>query len=240
MRALARHVARRLRDAVTGERGIEAAQRRLAWEDAQRFIYDACGPATRIFEDHWALRRAAFAARSDDGLLMEFGVFQARSFNFFADRMLESGDTRTLYGFDSFSGFSEEWAGVDRAFPVDHFDQGTGRPKVRENCELVDGFVEDTLGTFLDTHAGPIAFIHIDTDTYSPARSVLSLCRERLRTGSIVLFDELLGYPNWRNHEHRALTEALSPDEYSYVGFATSSPEARLIKAAIRIEKDLT
>lgn len=219
---------------------IEEAQRRLAWDDAQQYIYARSGPTTRVFEDHWALRREAFAQRPDTGLILEFGVFQAKSFNFFADLAHEADDGRTLHGFDSFSGFSEHWGGVDRQYAVDHFDQQGARPDVRSNCALVDGFVEDTLPAFLKRHDEVVAFVHIDTDTYSPARTVLEFCRPRLRAGSIVLFDELLGYPNWRNHEHRALTEALSPDEYSYVGFATSSPEARLIKAAIRIEKDLT
>ena len=30
------------------------------------------------------------------------------------------------------------------------------------------------------------------------------------------------------------------PHEYSFLGFATSAPDARLIKAAIRIEEDLS
>jgi hypothetical protein len=235
-----RLLARRSANALFGERGIADAQARLAWADAQQFIYEASSPSTRIFADHWALRREALAQRPANGLLMEFGVYQARSFNYFADELIAAKDVRTLHGFDSFSGFSEEWGGVDAAYPVDHFDQQGGRPEVRSNCMLIDGFVEDTLPAFLASNDGPVAFVHIDTDTYSPARTVLEYCRPRLRAGSIVLFDELLGYTNWRSHEYRALTETLAPEEYSFLGFATSSAHARLIKAAIRIEKDLS
>jgi predicted O-methyltransferase YrrM len=235
----ARRWLRRLRDRLRPEPTLRDLQARRAWEDAQDFLYAASTTATRLYDDHRALRRSVFSQRPEQGLLLEFGVYRGASLTAFAGQLDEEGDARTLFGFDSFSGFSEEWTGVEGAYPRAHFDLAGGRPAVPSNCRLVEGFVEETLPRFLDDEPGPVAFVHIDTDTYSPARTVLESCRPRLAPGSIVLFDELAGYPNWRSHEYRALSEVLAPDEYVYLGFAVSGPRARLIKAAIRIEKPL-
>lgn len=238
-RSLEARIVRRVQRLLGDRPTVAEAQASLAWDDAQRVIYERSTTQTRIHDDHHALRREVFGQRPAEGMILEFGVFRGQSLNAFAEQARAEGDGRTLHGFDSFEGFSEEWTGVEGAFPKDRFDLAGGRPTVASNCALVDGFVEQTLPDFLREHEDDVAFIHIDTDTYSPARTVLACCRPRLKAGSIVLFDELLGYPNWRSHEYRALQESLHDDEYTFLGFATSSPRARLIKAAIRIDRDL-
>lgn len=215
---------------------LEQAQSARAWEDSQDFIYENTGLNTRLYSDHWALRKAVFEMRKPQGEIFEFGVFKASSANFFANILREDKDTRVLAGFDSFAGFSEDWTGVEKAFPKDRFDLAGSLPAVEPNVQLVDGFIEDTLPAYLQKHdVGEIAFIHIDTDTYSPAKTALSLLKPHFRPGTIILFDELLGYPNWRSHEHKALTETLDRDSYEYLAFGVSGPRAKLIKSAIRI-----
>ena len=101
---------------------------------------------------------------------------------------------------------------------------------------MINGFVEETLEPFMKTKPSEnISFIHIDTDTYSPAKTILSLLKPVMKKGSVVLFDELCGYPNWRSHEYRALKEVFSDDEYEFIGFSQTKPGSSLIKAAIRI-----
>lgn len=157
-----------------------------------------------------------------EGLMMECGVFNGRSINAMAKHFPD----RTLYGFDSFEGLSEDWAGVDLGAGA--FDLQGKLPKVEDNVTLTKGWVDDTLPPFFKDNTGPIAYLHVDTDTYSPASTILSLAKGQFVPGSIVLFDELIGYPFWEDGEYKALTEELPRDSYEYIAFSQ-------MQAAIRI-----
>jgi len=177
------------------------------------------------------MRDLAVRRVSAEGLLLEFGVYRGASINQFAEVLAQSGDRREIYGFDAFLGLSEDWFG--KGLPKESgFSRGGRAPRVRPNVRLVIGWVEETLKPFLDNHPGPIALLHVDTDTYTPCKLILSLCRERFVGGTIILFDEHHGYPNWKNGEFKALNEVLHPDEYKYLAFGTQ-------QAVIRIERGL-
>jgi len=164
-----------------------------------------------------------------EGLIIELGVFEGVGINFFADRLAARGDRRTVHGFDAFEGLSEDWYGKFLT-ARGKFDRKGRPPKVRANVELVIGWVEDTLGPFLERHASPVAFVHVDTDTYSPARHALELLKPRLAAGAVVLFDEHHGYPNWRNGEFRALREVFAPEEYRYIAFAGQQAAIEILR----------
>ena len=152
-----------------------------------------------------------------DGMLLEFGVYKGTSINFFARQILSQSDRRTFQGFDSFSGLQEAWSGT--ACGENHYSLSGIAPVVEHNVRLNIGMIDDTLPGFLQQHGGEIAFIHIDTDTYLPAKAILGQCKERLRNGSLILFDELVGYPNWRSHEYKALREELPEESYRFLAF---------------------
>jgi hypothetical protein len=172
----------------------------------------------------FAIRRAPA-----EGLLLEFGVFRGTSINQFAGILAKRRDARPIYGFDAFRGLSEDWFG--KSLPKEtNFNRGGKPPRVRPNVRLVIGWLDDTLAPFLAENPGPIAFMHIDTDTYTPCKLALELCRERFVDGTIIVFDEHHGNPNWRNGEFKALNEVLRRDEYRYLAFATQ-------QAVIRIER---
>ncbi|MEM8552217.1 MAG: class I SAM-dependent methyltransferase [Pseudomonadota bacterium] len=154
-----------------------------------------------------------------EGLILELGVYKADGINQFADILRDSGDARPLYGFDAFEGLSEDWFG--KSLPKAALNRKGRKPRVRPNVELVVGWVEDTLAAFLARHNEPVAFVHMDTDTYSPCRYALDVLKPRLAPGAIILFDEHHGYPNWQNGEYKALTEVFSPHEYRYTAFAS-------------------
>ncbi len=162
------------------------------------------------------------------GLLMECGVFEGKSINFIADRLRAKGDARLIHGFDSLEGLEEDWSG--EALPAGHFDQGGRLPPVRENVRLYKGWVQDTVQPFLDRHPGePLALLHIDTDTYTPARYLLEAVAPRLVSGSIIAFDELIGYPNWQAHEAKALAEVLPRDRYRFIAFTSRQAAIRIL-----------
>ena len=121
--------------------------------------------------------------------------------------------SRTIWGFDSFEGLPEPWSGwsLDRgAFG------GEGLPTVDQNVELVIGWFDETLPRFLDEHPNPVAFVHIDSDIYSSAVTVLESLAPRLRPGSVIVFIEYFNYPNWRRHEYRAFQEFCERHQVDY------------------------
>jgi hypothetical protein len=68
-----------------------------------------------------------------------------------------------------------------------------------------------------------VGLVHIDSDLYSSARDVLTLLNDRIVPGTVLAFDELtelnprLPYPNWREHEWRALNEWLQSNDRTVV-----------------------
>lgn len=217
-------------------KSIYTSQRHLAFKDSQEFIYKNSALNTLTFSDHFELREHCITNCTKDGMLFEFGVFKGKSINFLSKKLLKQNDKRTIYGFDSFEGFSEQWSGVDKLYGERFHDQKKKLPQVENNVKLIPGYIENSLENFLiDNKVEKVSFIHIDTDTYSPAKVVLSLLKPFIKKGSIILFDELCGYPNWRSHEYKALKEVFNEDDYEYIGFAQSHPQANLIKAGIRM-----
>jgi hypothetical protein len=132
-----------------------------------------------------------------DGLWLEFGVASGSTISHIAK--LHAGP---VYGFDSFEGLPENWR--------TGYDKGTfsgDLPMVPDNVELIKGWFSATLPSFLASHPGKVAFLHIDCDLYSSTNTILDLLEPRLGTGSVIVFDEYWNYPGWRQHEYKAFAE---------------------------------
>lgn len=166
----------------------------------------------------WALLQA-FERFGVEGLYAEFGVWRGHGVNLFAKVLRDHAIT--IWGFDSFEGLEEDWTGQGRGARKGRYDLGGDMPKVRDNVQLVQGWVQDSVPEWLHAHPGvQVSFAHLDLDTYTPTRFVLDALRPRLVAGSVLLFDELYGYPGWRHHEYRALCESLPEDGYRFIGFS--------------------
>ena len=83
------------------------------------------------------------------------------------------------------------------------------------------GKIQSTLEGFLNEKKEKITFVHIDVDTYTPTKFILGKIKPYLQKGSIILFDEFYGYPNWQLYEYKAFTEEFNPNEYKYIAFCT-------------------
>ena len=146
------------------------------------------------------------------GLILEFGVRTGSTVNHLA----KLNPRRAIAGFDSFEGLPEPWAGwtLDKgAF------RGEGIPDVADNVELVKGWFDDSLPPFLEAHGDDAALLHIDSDIYSSARTVLTNLAPRIRAGTVIVFNEYFNYPNWQQHEFKAFQEFCSEHhvEYEYL-----------------------
>jgi hypothetical protein len=144
------------------------------------------------------LRRAIMLAPCK-GLTLECGVYFGRSL-----RQIAAATRDTVRGFDSFQGLPEAWS---EAAGAGAHSTGGRRPTAPVNAVLHEGWFEDTLPPFFAAHQGPIRLLHIDCDLYSSTRTVLEAAAPRLVAGSVVIFDDLLGYPGYREHELRAREE---------------------------------
>lgn len=154
----------------------------------------------------------SIAARTVDGLILEFGVFQGTSLNRIAGQV----QGHKVYGFDSFLGLPEDW--ILPGFHKGYFSSPTLQ-KFPENVELVVGLFEDTLPDFVKAHSEPISLMHVDCDVYSSTKTIFRHLASQIVVGTIIMFDEYMNYPGWENHEFKAFQEYIveSGKDYEYV-----------------------
>ena len=131
---------------------------------------------------------------------------------------------KLVYGFDSFEGIDHDWSGY--YLPEGFFNLGKKIPKLNSNVVPVVGLIQNTLPKFLRENEKEISFIHIDTDIYESAKTILSLVKPRLGKNSIIVFDELYNFPGWNVGEYRALRETFQENEYKFLAFAKDGQQA--------------
>lgn len=119
------------------------------------------------------------------GANLEFGTYRGESIRTFAPHV------EAIFGFDTFSGLPADWT-ISR--PRGSIDAG-GLPEVPPNVFLESGTFEETVPTWLAKHPDPVRFVFIDCDLYESTIFVLKSLDNRLRDGSVILFDELLPIP---------------------------------------------
>jgi len=151
-----------------------------------------------------------------EGLCLEFGVWKGRTIKLIAKQAAQ-----TVYGFDSFMGVDSEWTSDQ---DMRHFSLSGEIPNdLPTNVELVVGYFKDTLSTFITEHNQPVRFMHIDSDIYESARTILQNLYQNIVLGTIIVFDNYLNYPTWQQHEHKAFEEFTNKYNmgFKYIGFAS-------------------
>jgi hypothetical protein len=120
-----------------------------------------------------------------------------------------------LYGFDCWEGNPEPWNGHPAG--AYKFDP----PVIGPNVELVSGLFADSLPGFLAEHPGHVSFINMDCDLYSSTKTVLDALRDRIVAGTVIRFDEFMGYPGWEEHEYKAFREFIAETgrPFEYLGW---------------------
>ncbi|MEM1090609.1 MAG: class I SAM-dependent methyltransferase [Pseudomonadota bacterium] len=142
---------------------------------------------------NWALENAPTG-----GLCVECGVFWGRSIRLLAARRDQ------VHGFDSFAGLPEAWKDGE---PEGAYSTGGRLPQVPANVLLYKGWFDQTLPAFVSDQVQPLDLLHVDCDLYSSTLTVLHAFAPLLREGTVIVFDDYMGFAGWRDHEHRALEE---------------------------------
>ena len=162
------------------------------------------------------------------GLIMEFGVYRGETL-----RMIAQLTRQEVHGFDSFEGLPEDWTYFQKKGRFSLHGEELHLPE--PNIRVHPGLFEHSLPRFLAACADRARFVHVDCDLYSSTRTVLSGLRDRLVPGTVLVFDEYLNYPGWRQHEYRAFREFVQDAGicYEYLGFASadSSVAVRITSA---------
>ncbi|MEM9515879.1 MAG: class I SAM-dependent methyltransferase [Actinomycetota bacterium] len=149
----------------------------------------------------WYVAQDGVANDRPDGLWLEFGTGSATT----TKMLCAARQHGNVYTFDSFEGLPADWNDMFRKGAF-RFDRPLDLP---DNGVVVPGLFADTLPAFLDEHPGPIDLLHIDCDIYSSTRDVLTSVSDRIVPGTVIVFDELLYYPDRADHEVKAFYEWL-------------------------------
>jgi len=184
-----------------------------ALESSAHYI-ESVGSNAVIFRSRMDLWSFALNQVAIEGIFIEFGVSYGKSINYFAERIPKDFK---IYGFDSFQGLKENFTGTK--FGIGAFSTNKKLPKVKNNVILIEGWIKDT------------SFVHLDVDTYVSTKEALDLVQDRIKSGTIVIFDEYLGNPNWLNHEYKAWKEFVSKTgvSYEYIAFSAQAAVIRVI-----------
>lgn len=143
--------------------------------------------------------------RPPSDVVAEFGVYTGNTIRQICERM----PGHVVHGFDSFRGLPETWR--------PGFDEGMfgteGRVPPNLPCEVIlhEGMFDDTLPVFaaeMKERSYSMSLIHMDCDVYSSTRCVFHALAPFIHD-TIVVFDEIFDYPEFKDHELLALYELL-------------------------------
>ena len=144
------------------------------------------------------------------GAVVECGLFKGNSFfrlAHFRD-LLESKHSRKLIGFDIFGAFPKTEFEEDERY-LEVFTDSAGEYSIGlddmekvmeykkiENYEFVKGDINTTVPEYCDKNKHlKIALLHIDTDVYEPAVTILENMYDRVVSGGIIMFDDYGTFP---------------------------------------------
>lgn len=144
------------------------------------------------------------------GAIVECGIFKGASFVQFATfrNLIETEISRQVIGFDIFgefpsTGFKDDQKYLDsfirnagnKSITVDELNQVFEAKSIR-NFTLVKGDINQTVPTFVrDNPHLKIALLHIDTDVYEPAVTILNNMYDLIVRGGIIVLDDYGTFP---------------------------------------------
>ncbi|HET6603048.1 MAG TPA: class I SAM-dependent methyltransferase [Xanthomonadaceae bacterium] len=187
---------------------MQASWSAIVYANAHRSGARLFGTAAQVLQE--AVNQAPA-----EGLVLECGVYFGRSIRYLAQCL----PGVEIHGFDSFQGLPEDWQPGEPAGSYSTFGE---LPVVPDGVVLHRGWFDRTLPEFLSTRAGvPIRLLHVDCDLYSSTREVLAACTGHLVPGSVIVFDDYMGYPGSEQHEFRAFAEWVAERGagYCYLAF---------------------
>lgn len=175
------------------------------------------------------------------GAIVECGIFKGASFLQFASfrNLLENEISRKLIGFDIFGDFPETQFKEDVRY-LNDFIKSAGNKSITEeelafvlssknigNYTLVKGDINTTVPNFVQSNPHlKIALLHIDTDVYEPAVTILNNMYDLIVRGGIIVLDDYATFPG----ETKAVDEFFADKNIVIQKFSFSHIPAYIIK----------
>jgi len=188
----------------------------VAGEQSAQYIIDNMLCAEAYENSFCLLKAASEKVENREGCYLEFGVFSGRSINWIASH----NPDKTVYGFDSFEGLPEDWMLHFKAkvFAVNSL------PPVEKNVKLIKGWFNETLPGFVASLNDDVAFLHVDCDLYSSTKTIFECLGDKIKSGTIIVFDEYFNYPGWQRGEFKAFQEFVQERnlKYEYIGYVVT------------------
>lgn len=196
----------------------------IASHDSAKFMTENLLKAKNCYSESGLLEYALNEAKIE-GQILEFGVWTGGTIT----KIAEVAKDRKVVGFDSFEGLDYQWR---HDVNLKMFDMDGQLPSVPKNVTLVKGYFENSLPAYLKDNQTPVSFLHIDSDIYESAKTVLENLKDQIVAGTVIVFDEFFNYVGWQQHEYRAFEEFVKKynKKHEYIGFASGH-----LSVAVRI-----
>lgn len=180
-----------------------------------------------------ALDAAMPLIEESNGWVCEFGVASGRSLRMTQEILPLHVP---IHGFDTFTGLPQAWGKE----PKGSYSTGGILPNMEGKVYFYKGLFRDTIPIFIEQqqkqaadHIGDdgnmvLAYANIDCDLYSSTLEVLEAMHGRIVPGTILVFDEYIGHPSWRQDEFRAWRECCKRFgwQYEYLAFSLFTKQA--------------
>mmetsp|Transcript_39402 Transcript_39402/g.55456 ORF Transcript_39402/g.55456 Transcript_39402/m.55456 type:complete len:220 (+) Transcript_39402:264-923(+) len=173
---------------------------------------------------------AAMPLIHEGGMVCEFGVASGRSIRMTQEILPLDV---TIHGFDTFTGLPRAWGNE----PAGSYSTGGIIPNMEGEVYFHKGLFGDTIPQFLAEQPKEafLAYANIDCDLYTSTVDIFEGFYNRIVTGTILVFDEYMCHPTWRQDEFRAWRECCKRFgwSYEYLGFSLPTKQAvvRVIEA---------
>ena len=166
------------------------------------------------------LDRVYSLIKETPGHIVEVGVARGRNSIIFGHLIKMSGEssTRRYYGFDTFSGYTEEDLKSNKHLSKGSFtntslefvSERLQKTNLSSLCSLIKGDIRDTLPNFLHNTTTDrfqkgnfqAAMLYIDCNAYEPALHAMELFKPFMAPGGVICIDEKM-----QGGETKALTE---------------------------------
>jgi hypothetical protein len=124
-----------------------------------------------------------------EGDILEFGTFRGGTTVFLAKTLEELGSSRTIYSFDTFTGFPKQRSSLDMF--LDEKYSINDHETVKKYCssyniKLIPGEIAETISIIQNNK---IALSFFDTDNYSATKRALEIVYPNTIKGGILAFD---------------------------------------------------
>jgi hypothetical protein len=200
--------------------------RALAYFDTINYIKNNLTSAVVCIDQNEVFNHA-IANIEFEGLNAEFGVKDGKTIKMLCQK--NAFKNKIIYGFDSFEGLPEDWAGT--RVKKGRLTRKGVIPKLPKNIVAIKGWFADTLPEFLNNKNNKFSFIHIDCDIYKSTKDIFDNIENFVRKGTVIVFDEYFNYPNWQEHEYKAFQEFIANKKlkYKYLAYATTQVAVKII-----------